>query len=80
MFSMFLNVCQLLCETEKKKRKKWRLILPKRPFLPIGSEVGFTYKEQVDSLMKLMKACMQQVKLMVHIDSINHPPRGLSGS
>lgn len=53
-------------------------ILRQRPFLSIGSKVGFTNEEQIDSLGKLTKAHMQQVKLVVNVDGIDDPPWGVS--
>lgn len=54
-------------------------VLPQRPFLSVGSKVGFTNDEQINGLGELMKAYMQQVKLVVNVDGVDDPPRGLSG-
>ncbi len=55
------------------------MVLPQRPFLSIGSKVGFTNEEQINRLGKLTKAYMQQVKLVVNVDGVDYPPWGFPG-
>lgn len=54
-------------------------VLLQRSFLSIGSEVGFTYEEQINGLGKLIKPYVQEVKLMINVDGIDHSPWDLSG-
>lgn len=56
-----------------------KTVTPQRALLSIGGEVGFTNEEEIHGLGELMKASVEQVKLVVNIDGINHPPWGLSG-
>lgn len=59
------------------KKQLW--IIPERPFLSVGGEVWFAHEEQIHGLWELMKACVQQIKLVVDVDGVDHPPRGFSG-
>lgn len=74
----YLDLKGMACIISLKEKKK-NAVLPQRPSLSIGSKVGFTNEEQIDGLGELIKASVQQVKLVVDVDGVDDPPRGLSG-
>lgn len=47
--------------------------------LSIGSEVGLAYEEQINGIGELVKPHMQQIKLVVNVDGVDHSPWDLSG-